>query len=250
MTQLKSIYSKALRLGIKTAGFLLLLSVLQIALLRFPDALFGWSVSYANLALHSDQSFESDAGREILELVESRLISSSLYDAEQEHAIFISNAEWRQRLLFSHVYGVGGVNYYPASSNVFLAGALIEENRLISPSGRIVEEPRSLDYFAAHEITHTLLKQAAGIIAHATLPEYVREGLPDYIAMGGKYSYEKMLEDFLSESRKMDRQRTGLYYRYHFLVAHLLEKELWSERELLSNPPDQSGLEERIRSSQ
>ncbi len=215
----------------------------------FPNPFFQWSVSYANLTLSSDKYFDSKSGRNILVQVESKLQRSQLYDPEQLHSIYISNSKLRQRLFFSYVYGVGGVNYYPLTTNVFLSGANVEENRLISPSGNVVDGNRTLDYFAAHEIAHTLVKQRTGIVKHEQLPEYVREGIPDFIGMGESFSYSKALMDFLNEVPEMDRARSGLYYRYHFLITYLMNEKGWSELKLIQSPHTQREVEQQIRNS-
>ena len=212
----------------------------------FPNPFFQWSVSYANLTLSSDRYFDSNSGRSVLVQVESKLQKSRLYDPEQRHSIFICNSEWRQRLFFSYVYGVGGVNYYPLTTNVFLSGANLEENRLISPSGNVVDGNRTLDYFAAHEIVHTLIKQRIGIVKHEQLPEYVTEGIPDFIGMGESFNYSKALTDFLDEVPEMDRARSGLYYRYQFLISYLINEKGWNELKLIQSPPTQREVEQEI----
>ena len=221
--------------------------VLYWGLLCFPQPFFRWSVSASNLTLYSDRSFSSEEGSKILELVESRLESSPLFSAQMHHSVFVCNAHWRQLLFFNRRYGVGGVNYYPLTSNVFLAGALIGENRLISPSGNVVQGDRTLDYFTTHEITHSLTKRAAGWYHHIGLPEYVQEGYPDYVAQSSSFNYDDARKAFLAEAPEMDRWMSGLYLRYHLLVAHLLEKEDWSVQRLLTDPPAQNAVEEAIR---
>lgn len=213
----------------------------------FPNSFFEWSVSHANLTLSSDEYFEPNAGRDVLARVRSKLEKNRLYDPEQSHAIFITNSEWRRRLFFSYVYGVGGVNYFPLTTNVYLSGAKVEENRLISPSGNIVDSSRTLDYFAAHEIAHTLVKQRIGIVKHEQLPEYVREGIPDLIGKGESFSYTEALQDFLNEAPEMDRARSGLYYRYHLLVSYLMNEKGWNELMLMQAPPAQFEVENDIR---
>jgi hypothetical protein len=142
---------------------------------------------------------------------------------------------------------VGGVNYYPLTSNVFLREAAVEENRLISPSGNAVEGNRTLDYFITHEIAHTITKKGAGLYRHFNLPEYVREGYPDYVAKGSAFDFDEAKRAFLSEAPEMDRWKSGLYLRYHLLVAYLLEKENWSVQRLIEDPPEQEVLEEAIK---
>lgn len=182
-----------------------------------------------------------------MELAQTKLVASPLYSPQQNHAAFICNARWRQRIFFNKNYGVGGVNYYPITSNVFLRDAVIEANHLISPSGKPVTGDRTLDYFIAHEITHTLTVQAIGWMRYHNLPEWVREGYADYVAKGSAFNYEEARKAFLAEAPEMDRQKSGLYLRYHLLVAHILDKEHWSVNELLERPIEQKDVEDAVR---
>lgn len=235
------------RLCIRVATILLAAFTSYLVLLCFPQPFFRWSVSSSNLTLYSDSSFSPEEGERVLELVEAKLSASPLFSARMHHSIFICNARWRQFLFFNRLYRVGGVNYYPLTSNVFLRDAVVEDNRLISPSGNAVQGDRTLDYFITHEITHTITKKGAGLYRHYNLPEYVREGYPDYIAKGNAFHYDEAKRAFLSEVPEMDRWKSGLYLRYNLLVAHLLEKENWSVQQLIEGPPEQEAAEEAVR---
>lgn len=236
------------RFWLKATAAVLAALAFYLALLCFPQPFFRWSVSAANLTLYSDEPFSAEAGKKVLELTRAKLSASPLYSAQEHHAAFICNARWRQRLFFNRNYGVGGINFYPLTSNVFLRDAVIEDNRLISPSGKPVPGDRTLDYFIVHEITHTLTKREAGWSRHWRLPEWIREGYPDYVAKGISFNYDEARRAFLEETAEMDRWKSGLYLRYHLLVAHLLDKERWGVRSLFEDSIEQSAVEEAIRS--
>lgn len=221
------------------AAILLLLSV--------PQPFFRSSVTAKNLTLYSDQSFAPELGQRVLELAEAKLAQSPLYSAEQKHLVFICNARWRQRLFFTYVYGAGGVNYYPLTTNVFLRNSIIEENCLIGPSGNRTSGERTLDYFIAHEITHTLTGQAVGGIAYHRLPQWKREGYADYVGKGAAFNYDEAKQAFLANDPKMDWAKSGLYWRFHLLVAHLLDKQHWSVQRALEDPIEQQTVEDMIR---
>lgn len=216
-------------------------------LLSVPQPFFKATVSAKNLALYSDQSFTTAAGQRLLELVEAKLAKSPLYSAEQHHSVFICNARWRQRLFFTYQYGVGGVNYYPLTTNVFLRDSIVEENCLIGPSGNRLAADRPLDYFIAHEIAHTLTGQAVGAIAYHRLPQWKREGYADYVGKGSAFNYDDARKAFLANDPKMDWAKSGLYWRFHLLVAHLLDKQHWDVNRLLAEPIEQSAVEAMIR---
>ncbi len=218
-----------------------------ICLLCVPHAFFQTPVNAKNLSLYSDQPFTPAAGQHVLELTEAKLAISPLYSSQQNHQIFICNAHWRQRIFFTYSYGVGGVNYYPFTTNIFLRDSIIEENCLIGPNGNRVAADRSLDYFIAHEITHSLTGQAIGAIAYHRLPQWKREGYADYVGKGATFNYEEVKQLFLANDPKMDYAESGLYLRFNLLVAHLLDKQHWGVLRLLTEPIEQSVVEEMIR---
>jgi len=224
--------------------------VVYWGLLCFPQPFFRSSVSANNLALYSDQPFSPEAGKKILETVEAKLATSPLYSAAQSHAAYICNARWRQRLFFNRNYGVGGVNQYPLTTNVFLRDAVVEENRLIAPSGNQVPGDRTLDYFIAHEITHTLTVKAVGWFAYYKLPQWVREGYADYVAKGSAFNYAEARRAFLADAPEMDWAKSGLYLRFHLLVAQLLDQQHWSVERLLKEYPEQKAVEDAVRDEQ
>jgi hypothetical protein len=235
------------KLLLRIAATAVLVFASYLALLCFPQSFFDLSVGAQNLTLYSDQSFSPEAGKKVLEIVLAKLETSPLFSPQQHHTAFICNARWRQRLFFNRNYGVGGVNYYPITANVFLRDAVVEENHLISPSGNPVPGDRTLDYFIAHEITHTLTVNAVGWLRYHRLPEWVREGYADYVAKGKTFNYEEAREAFLNEAAEMNRQKSGLYLRYHLLVAYMLEKRHWTVERLLKEPVQQQVVEDEIR---
>jgi len=77
-------------------------------------------------------------------------------------------AEWRRRLVFLWNYGAGGVNYYPLR-NVFIRHSDVDGDRVVSNAGP-VPPPRTLAYFAAHEVGHSLIGERVGALANHRLP--------------------------------------------------------------------------------
>ncbi len=100
------------------------------------------------------------------------------------------------------------------------------------------------------KITHTLTVQAVGWFDYYNLPEWVREGYADYVAKGNAFNYDEARRAFLAEAPEMDRWKSGLYVRYHLLVAHLLDKQHWSVQRLLEECPEQKTVEDAVRAEQ
>jgi hypothetical protein len=222
---------------------------LYAALLCTPHPLFSYAVQADNLTLHSDVPIPEPAAHHVLELAQRKLERSPLYSANHGYSVFLCNARWRQRLIFNKDYGVGGVALYPISPNVFLREARIEDNRLISPSGKPVAGDRTLDYFIAHEIIHQLTGEAIGPLRYYQLPQWVREGYADYIGKGAAFDYHQARQAFLAHKPEMDWNRSGLYQQFHLLVAYLLDQKHWSVERLLAHPPAQQTVEAMVSGS-
>ena len=105
---------------------------------------------------------------------------------------------------------------------------------------------RTLDYFAAHEIIHQLTGQALGPISYFQLPQWVREGYADYVGKGDAFRYDEAKRAFLAGAPEMDWNKSGLYRRFHLLVAYMLDHQHWSVERLLKNPPPQAAVEAAI----
>ena len=215
-----------------------------------PQPFFSFSVQADSLTLHSDRPLQENGTKQVLELARAKLARSPL-DANQPRLdIFICNSRWRQVLFFNKDYGVGGVAPYPFTANVFLRDAKIEENRLVSPRGTPVLGDRTLDYFIAHELTHQLTGRALGPVRYFKLPQWVREGYADYVGKGDSFNYGEARRAFLAEAPEMSWAKSGLYWRFHLLVAYLLDRQGWTVARLLNEPPSQEEVEESVRAEQ
>jgi hypothetical protein len=135
----------------------------------------------------------------------------------------------------------------PVGRAVFTRPAHFEHDRMVGPHGTETPNERTLAYFFAHEVTHTLTADFLGALPYRALPAWVREGYADYVARADTFDYEATRALFLAGDRTLDPARSGLYLRYVLLVAHLLDREHWTPEALLRSPPDRAALETRIR---
>ncbi len=218
--------------------------VLIWALLVFPQPLFAYHVSSGRLNLYSDQPFDSDKARLILRDVEVRL-STSPIDDHRRHAVFIANAEWRRALFFTINGGAAGVNWHPVTTNVFLRRASVEQNAVFGASGKPAPPPRTLAYYAAHEITHTLTSErlGPGRLWNSALPQWVREGYADYVGMGGHIDVDDLYRRYRAGEPDLDYRRSGTYARFRLLVAYFLERGGWTIDDLLASTLSQEKAE-------
>jgi len=241
-----SVFRPLRRFLVAMAGAVLLLGVSVAGVLAYPEPLYPYQTEFGRLSLHSDRSFDPDKARAILADVERRLAASpELADPRSRYRIFVSNAEWRRRLTFLSAYSAGGVNFYPIAGSVFLRQSDIDNDRVLRSDGEPVPVPRTLAYYAAHEIGHSLIGKKIGAIANWRLPVWIREGLADYVGFGGDVDIDGMSAELLAGRKEFDPTR-GFYARYRLLVAYLIEREGWSVSQLLASDIEQTEAEDRL----
>lgn len=219
------------------------LAVAFLALLSFPQAFFCCYTERGRLSLYSDQPFNPVRAQAFLAAVDARLKRSALDDGRPD-AIFVDNADWRQRLFMNRAYGAGGVNFYPLTRNVFLRNADIDTDTVYGRSGKATERPRTLTYFATHEIGHTLTAERLGPfnLWNWRLPVWIREGSADFIGFGGGVDVESAYRRYRTHDPFLD-PRSGHYDRYRLLVAYFIERKGWTMDRLLSSNLAMPGAE-------
>lgn len=223
------------------------LFVLYLVLLCHPGPFFRYAFTHGGVTLYSDERIPSSA-RHVLEDAEDRLVRSPLFRVPpvKDIRIYLCNHTWRFILFANYRYRVGGLTYPPLSNNIFLRAVHIEANRLIGPSGHEVPGERTLSYFIAHEIMHVLIRDDLGATRYWRLPEWKNEGYADYVAKGSDFDYDLAVGQLRSGDREMNPKSSGLYLRYHLLVAYLLDKKGIGAREILSQAFDPAELESGI----
>ena len=75
----------------------------------------------------------------------------------------------------------------------------------------------------------------------------MREGYADYVGKGCAFDFGEARRALLSNAAAMDWKRSGLYCRFHLMVAYLLDRRHLELGELLTNPPDEQEVERSIR---
>lgn len=217
-----------------TAFFCLALCGTALAALAYPQPFFPYSAMQGRLWLYSDQPFNPERARDLLNEVERRLARSSLNDA-YVHRIFITNSEWRRRLLFLWNMHASGLNYYPVTRNVFIRWADIDHDRVMTSAGSPKPAPRTLSYYAAHEIGHTLIKERLAPLQQFHLPRWINEGLADDIGFADDADIKGLALRLQSGDPELDPLRSGHYDLNRLLVVFVLKHKGWSAAELVAS---------------
>jgi hypothetical protein len=239
---------KAFKAAILSTVGILGLGALYLALLCHPSLFFRNTFTQRDITLFSDEPIPARAAEQVLAGVEQRLARSPLFHPRSGAGIrvYICNRRWRFILFANLRYNVGGLTYPPLSNNIFLRAVDFDTDRLISPSGTAVPGERTLTYFIAHEIMHTLIADELGAIAYWRLPDWKNEGYSDYIGKGASFHFDHALALLRSGAREMDPLKSGLYLRSNLLVAYLLEQKGISVHEMLNLKCEAMTLEVEI----
>jgi hypothetical protein len=245
-----SVFHSIRRIVVAAMGAAMLLGGSVAGVLAYPEPLYPYHAELGRLSLHSDRAFDPLKARAILADVERRLaaVPPEIADPHSSYRIFVSNAEWRRRLTFLWAYGAGGVNFYPIAGSVFLRQSDIDSDRVLRSDGTPAPAPRTLAYYAAHEIGHSLIGKRIGAITNWRLPKWKKEGLADYIGFGGDVDIDAMAAQLSAGNREFDPD-LGFYARYRLLVAYLIEREGWSVDRLLRSNISQAEVEGRLLST-
>jgi hypothetical protein len=235
-------------------GLALLMAACAVAatfvlLLRVPGPFFRYGVVEGGLSLWATRPFDPESGRQVLRGVRARIMRSPAYVPGEAYAAFVTDPTgWRHLLCFAPALQAGGVNYFPITTNVFLSGAQVEQDRLVSPSGRVVEAARPLEYFIAHEIAHTYTARTAGFVRSHWMEDWLKEGYSEYVGRGPGFDPDQDARAFLAGAPEMNWPHDVPYLRYRFLVAYLLERKKMSLGELLAIRATRAEIEQQVRS--
>ena len=205
-------------MSLTRAGFRRLLSraVLMVvfaiagygALLVHPQPLFAFSVRDAAIVLHARERLPLEV-HGVLADARRRVETSPFYDPHATYDAFLCDdvRTFTAFTLWNH--GAGAVSQWDLTGNIFLRPSHVERNRLVGRSGRETPGERTLSYFIAHEVTHTMLARRIGRLRYARLQRWQVEGYADYVAKAGAFDFGKTLVAFRAGARELTRNDRG-----------------------------------------
>lgn len=217
---------------------LVLLLLAGFTAFAYPQPLFAHRLEYRNYQIWSDRPIDP-AITHVLDDATRRLRTSRLYDPQAPIRLFFCNEPWRMRL---YTGKVGGVADILLTRNIYLREADIAANRIIPPHGKLADaRDRPLSYFIAHEATHIMQSRTFGRLLRLH-PQWLVEGYADYVAKAGDFDFEGNRRLLKKGDPRLDYGRSGLYRRYHLMVAHLIDGRGLSLAELFADPPDEENV--------
>ena len=216
------------------------------ALLLHPQPLFAFSARDAAIVLHAREPLPAEV-QGVLADARRRVEASPFYDPGATYDAFLCDDVRTFTAFTLWNRGAGAVSQWDLTGNIFLRPSHVERNRLVGRSGNETPGERTLSYFIAHEVTHTMLARRIGRLRYARLQRWQVEGYADYVGKAGEFDFEKTLAAFRAGTRELDPKRSGLYLRYHLLVAYLLDHEGMTPEALLAAPIEKVEVEARLR---
>lgn len=186
-----------------------------------------------------------DAVRAVGERALAKIKRSNLYDPRATYRVFLTGSAAEYAFFTSLWRNSGGVFLIFARGNVFIRPSIVEEDRLIAPSGELVAADRPLNYFIAHEAAHAMTYERLGFVRYLELNQWVREGVADKIARD-EFDFEQMSDQYRSGHPAMDYRRSGLYLKFQLLVEFAVRHLSYSEESLLERNPTETEIENAL----
>jgi len=218
---------------------------LYLALLLHPEPIFAHEARYANLVLHSPQPLPA-AASQVARSAHERIARSPFFSASDRYDVFLCDTPALYAVMALKPHS-GGVAQVYLGGNIFLRPSALERDRLVGPSGNDVPGDRTLTYYIAHEVAHTMLARRIGRRSYHALAAWQQEGYADYVGKGGAFDFGAARAAFRAGERELDPRRSGLYLRYHLLVAHALDRQGLAPEELLGRHRESGPLEAELR---
>ena len=230
------------RIGLALAAVL----VAWVALAAHPQPLFAHSAHVRNVVLHARDPLPPETGP-LLDDVVGRITRSPLYDRGRTYHVFLCDTPALFGLFALWDRNVGAISQVHLGGNVFIRPASIAHNRVMRRSGADTPGERTLAYFIAHEIAHTMTADHVGRWRYFNLAAFQQEGYADYIAFAGrKIDYAGWAAALAAGTPEMVPKLSGLYRRHELLVSYLLDRLGVTVDELLARPLQQAAVEREL----
>jgi len=234
-----------MRVFLKRFGLSLALAVTTYAaMLVYPNWAFAHSYEHKNISVFSDRPIDG-AIKDRLDDALTNLERSELYDPNMQFNIYFCYNKYRLGF-FTRNPNVGGMVNGVISQNVFLRESNIAEDKIIPPGTWLMDaDVRTLTYFLTHEMTHSMQANYKRFM-HITHPTYMMEGYADYVAKKETFDYDEALAKYRS-GHEFYAEDSPLYNRQHLAIAHLMDQESFTYKDILATKPDLDSVLEKLK---
>ncbi len=189
---------------------------------------------------------DSHALDSVLKRVEQKIALSPLFDPQSRYPVFLCSNDWRWDFFTLFDTRSAARARAPFPRDVIVREAEVASNRYRQAKGNLATDDRSLDYLLAHEVTHLMISDAVGVAEQQRLPSWLTEGYADYIGRGASFDYDDALRASLGQVRTRVPLQTGVYLEDTLLVAHLIERDGVTPRQLFASPPEREKVAARV----
>lgn len=174
---------RLLRYGLALLGLFLVGNLIFAASLVWPGWAFAYHGGTERLRIHAATPVP-EAATAWADTLLAELDAGALPPGDVPVDLYVTGDGWRYRWFFAGAPGAGGLIYAGApGGKVFLAGADFAADRLVMPD-RVLPPPRTLSYYAQHEITHLTQIEILGRTGFYRMEPVMREGIADWVALG------------------------------------------------------------------
>jgi hypothetical protein len=224
---------------------LLALAIPYAVVLTRPQIVFAYEVRANNVVLHARSPLPGRAA-EIAAAALQRVSRSPFYVPTDRYDVYLCDTPGLFAFFALWHHNVGGFADVYLTRNVWLRPSHVERDRLVGPSGAEASGDRTLTYYVAHEITHIMAARRLGRAGYYRVEKWQQEGYADYVGKGGAFDFPAMQRDFQAGVPALDFARSGLYLRYHLLVAELIDHQGMTPDALLSHAIDAAPIEKAL----
>ena len=212
---------------------------LWLAAMAAPSPLFPYQVHRANVVFHSRIPLPGESITFLDEAIR-RISHSPLYSRNDQYNVFLCNSS---ALFDALTFGARGGGITNPWGNVFVRPGDLRQGRVFDRQGNDRAKDRDLAYYVAHELTHAMAFRKFGFLASYRLSAFQREGYADYVGRAAQHDFAEEKRVMAANGAEVDPKQSGLYLRYEFLVAYLLECRRMSVEEVLTKPLPQQRVE-------
>jgi hypothetical protein len=212
----------------------LLVVVVYLTLLCFPQPLFAHAVTRGSFTVHSRKPLDA-ALDDVLARAEAKLVTSPLYTKDVKPRICLLGS---RNLYAAMSLGWGGDSFaksYGAlpTSTVFVNVCDPVQDLVFRPAA--AHRSRSLSGVIAHETTHLLVRNRYGYWRNLVFPAWKTEGYAEYVAGGSTLPYDTGVQMWKASPGDATGTR---YFRYYMVVKHLIDHEHLSVDDLFTRDLD------------